>query len=291
MWWHVEHGQCGYCEAQKFPPGHYHSPLPDVSDVVSRAVVLFRQDVDLRPSIDLARDAQLILLNELSRYYEGFDWPEHPDGAHRFHLSQAYFCHGDAIILYAMLRHLKPRRVIEVGSGWSSALMLDTDERFLSKSIHFRFVEPFPERFSSVLLDGDRDRCTVMQERVEDVPVPVFRELEANDVLFIDSSHVSKIGSDVNFLIFEVLPSLNPGVFVHFHDIFWPFEYPKGWILEGRAWNEAYLLRAFLQYNDTFEIVLFNSFVAHAFREFMEVRMPKFLVNPGGSLWLRKTCA
>jgi len=106
--------------------------------------------------------------------------------------------------------------------------------------------------------------------------------------LFVDSSHVSKIGSDVNRIVFDILPILKPGVLVHFHDVLWPFEYPLQWIMEGKAWNEAYLLRAFLQYNSHFEIVLLNSFVGNVFKEFMEANMPTFLKEPGGSLWLRK---
>jgi hypothetical protein len=99
---------------------------------------------------------------------------------------------------------------------------------------------------------------------------------------------VSRLGSDVNHELFEVLPTLQRGVHVHFHDIFFPFEYPLEWSEEGRAWNEAYLLRAFLEYNDAFEIVLFNDLVGRCFRGLLERDFPLWLRNPGGSLWLRK---
>jgi hypothetical protein len=85
-----------------------------------------------------------------------------------------------------------------------------------------------------------------------------------------------------------VLPSLKSGVIIHFHDVLWPFEYPLYWIQSGKAWNEAYLLRAFLQYNSQFEVLLLNCFVGRAFTSFMEVQMPRFIKDPGGSLWLRK---
>ena len=96
------------------------------------------------------------------------------------------------------------------------------------------------------------------------------------------------MGSDVNYLFFEILPVLEPGVIVHVHDVLWPFEYPRTWVLEGRAWNEAYLLRAFLQYNSTFEVMLFNAWIGQAARDLAAELMPEFLVNPGGSFWMRK---
>ncbi|MFI5045941.1 MAG: class I SAM-dependent methyltransferase, partial [Acidimicrobiia bacterium] len=102
----------------------------------------------------------------------------------------------------------------------------------------------------------------------------------------IDSTHVSRVGSDVNYEIFEVLPALQPGVYVHFHDIFYPFEYPLQWVEEGRGWNEAYVLRAFLEYNDEFEIVLFNDLLALRAAEKIAREIP--LWTRGGSLWLRK---
>ncbi|MCU4121180.1 class I SAM-dependent methyltransferase [Variovorax sp. N23] len=130
---------------------------------------------------------------------------------------------------------------------------------------------------------------TVLGQPLQDVPVGVFQALGENDVLFIDSTHVSKVGSDVNRLLFEIFPLLAPGVVIHLHDIFYPFEYPKAWILEGRAWNEAYLVRAFLQDNARFQVLLMNTFMSHFHREFFEQQMPLCLHNEGASLWLRKT--
>ena len=108
-------------------------------------------------------------------------------------------------------------------------------------------------------------------------------------ILFIDSTHVSKIGSDVNSLLFDILPKLNRGVYVHFHDVFYPFEYPQEWVYQGLAWNEAYILRAFLQHNDAFKIVFFNTYLELFYREKFENSMPLCLKNPGGSIWLTKT--
>ncbi|MBF0510802.1 MAG: class I SAM-dependent methyltransferase, partial [Candidatus Omnitrophica bacterium] len=121
-----------------------------------------------------------------------------------------------------------------------------------------------------------------------DVDVSFFDELGENDILFVDSSHVSKTGSDVNHILFNILPKLNKGVLIHFHDIFYPFEYPKPWVLEGRCWNEDYLLRAFLSYNNSFEIVVFNTFLEHFHEDWFKENMPLCLKNKGGSIWLRK---
>ena len=104
---------------------------------------------------------------------------------------------------------------------------------------------------------GDLDG-NLRQQTLQSVGVEVFEELGRGDILFIDSTHVSKLGSDVNYLFFEILPRLRSGVRVHIHDVFFPFEYPPKWIAKGIAWNENYLLRGFLQYNDKFRIVLFN---------------------------------
>jgi hypothetical protein len=188
-----------------------------------------------------------------------------------------------------MLRHLAPKRLIEVGSGFSSCVTLDVNELFFDHRIACTFIEPYPALLKSLLVPGDLDRCTLIEDRLQDVPVEVFASLGAGDVLFIDSTHVSKVGSDVNRIFFEILPALRPGVYVHFHDIFDPFEDPQDWVYSGRAWTEQYLLRAFLQYNRAFDIVAFNTFLAHFHGDYLRAHMPLCLNNIGGSIWLRRT--
>jgi hypothetical protein len=108
---------------------------------------------------------------------------------------------------------------------------------------------------------------------------------------------VSKTHSDVNYIFFEVLPRLRSGVYVHFHDIFYPFEYPKEWVYQGRAWNEAYILRAFLQHNDRFELLFFNSFLERFHRDTIARNMPlclrhskhSMVPTSAQSIWLKKT--
>ncbi|MBM3392172.1 MAG: class I SAM-dependent methyltransferase [Betaproteobacteria bacterium] len=150
------------------------------------------------------------------------------------------------------------------------------------------FIEPYPKLLMSMLKSEDQARCRIIPSRLQDVPLDEFAALEANDILFIDSTHVGKVGSDVNRVFFDILPRLNKGVYIHFHDIFYPFEYPKAWIFKGRAWNEAYMLRTFLQFNTSFRVVLMNTFMQHFHEAFFKERMPLCLKNPGGSIWLRR---
>ena len=278
--------------APKFPPvypsGHYYSPVPDLLRVREGGPRLFRRDRRECLGIDLREAEQLALLDRLAESYRDQPFPEHPGGGGRYHFRNPYFGQGDAIVLQAMLRHFAPRRVIEIGSGFSSAAMLDTHDRFLKDRIRFTFIDPYPDRLRSLLTDDDRARHEVLAVPIQEVDLSIFDGLEEGDILFIDSSHVVKIGSDVGRIVFEILPRLRPGVVVHIHDIFWPFEYPQDWLEAGRAWNEAYLIRAFLQFNPAYRILYFNAFMAAFHRPALEARMPLCLENPGGSLWLSR---
>ena len=273
---------------QMFPAGHFYSPLPDVADVAARREKLFDRNVTECPAVDLRTECQLALLTEFSQFYGELPFSEEPAAGLRYYYNNGFFKHGDAIVLYAMLRRLRPKQVIEVGSGFSSAVMLDTTDKFLQRDVRFTFIDPYPNRLFGLLSDPDKRRHRVVQERVQDVAVEEFKSLGTGDVLFIDSSHVVKIGSDVRHLLWEVLPRLEAGVIVHFHDVMWPFEYPQDWVLAGNAWNEAYFLRTFLQYNEVFQIEYFNSYVARVHENALRERMPLCLKNPGGGLWLRK---
>jgi hypothetical protein len=137
---------------------------------------------------------------------------------------------------------------------------------------------------------------TIVARNFQDVPPDTFSTLSAGDILFIDSSHVSKTDSDVNYAFFEILPRLSSDVNVHFHDVFHPFEYPKEWVYQGRAWNEAYILRAFLQYNQTFTIEIFNSFLEAFHKDLVAREMPlctrystqSMVPTSAQSIWLKK---
>jgi hypothetical protein len=187
-----------------------------------------------------------------------------------------------------MLRHLEPNKLIEVGSGASSCVTLDTNELFLGNEVNCTFIEPFPAFLKSLIKDTDKSNVRIIDSKLQDVPLNLFKELQENDILFIDSTHVSKFNSDVNYILHEILPVLSNGVYIHFHDIFFPFEYPKEWLLNGMAWNEQYILRAFLEYNNHFKIILFNTYLETIYQEKLKERFPLLFKNTGGSIWIKK---
>ena len=274
---------------QGWPAGHHYSPVVDADFCRNRAQRIFEAPPEPGADIDLNEAVQDQALDAIAPYYADFDWSERPDGLRRYYLDNHLFIYGDAIVLHGLMRWLRPRRLVEIGSGFSSALMLDIVQRHPDLGTELVFVEPFSSRLDA-LLKGDRfPQMRTIARLVQDVPLDEFQRLAAGDILFVDSSHVAKTGSDVNFIVFEVLPRLQRGVVVHFHDILWPFEYPRKWVLDLRwSWNEIYLLRAFLQFNAAYEILLFNSFVGARRHAFLAEKMPLALKYPGASLWLRR---
>lgn len=271
-----------------WPPGHFYSPVPSLAELREKENELWSPPPKEVPGIAVNEESQLALLQELSLYYSRQPWKEEAQPGLRYFFNNPNFSYGEALVLFCLLMQTKPQRVIEVGCGYSSCALLDTRERMPSNGFALTLIEPYPDLLRSLLKPADAEAVHLLEKKVQDVPLRCFEELNAGDVLIIDSSHVSKIGSDVNHLLFRVLPALKSGVYVHFHDVYFPFEYPKAWVFEGRAWNEAYLLKAFLQYNAQFRIVFFNSYLHHFHREAWQARMPLCAVNPGSSLWLQK---
>jgi len=268
------------------PQGHFYSPIPAIDEIREREDEIFSFPASL-PGVDLNEQGQVDLFNQLTQFYD--ELPFTPvKGNLRYFFENPNFSYADAIILYCMLRQAAPKRIIEIGSGYSSCVTLDTNELFFANGINCTFIEPYTELLFSLLKPTDRDLITVVGSNLQDVDISIFSALDAGDILFIDSTHVSKVGSDVNHLLFKILPSLAAGVIIHFHDIFYPFEYPKEWVYEGRAWNEAYLLRAFLQYNPSFKVTFFNSYFAHTHYHLLQLKMPLCMKNTGGSIWLQK---
>jgi hypothetical protein len=273
------------------PPGHFYSPLVDPNDDVVQDVLSRTPSTGLPDSEDFRLDVPLILswFEKISTHYKQLPFPEEHQPGFRYCYENGMFSYSDAISLFGMLLELRPRRLIEVGSGYSSCVSMDTNDLFLNRSMQMKFIEPFPQRLFSILPPEDSYRGCVEQVRLQKAPLEWFTTLEAGDILFIDSSHVGKLGSDVNHYFFRIFPVLASGVHVHIHDVFYPFEYPSPWILEqNRSWNEAYFLHAFLQYNSAYEIVYFNDYMFQEHRGLLESKMPKCLKNGGGSIWLRK---
>lgn len=268
------------------PPGHYYSPIPSDEDIERWNKT--RAAASELPGMDLRLEAQKDFVASLARNYAQIPFQAQAGAGLRYHFENGFYSYADAILLHLILRQLQPRQIVEIGSGFSSAVMLDTRELFLADATKLTFIEPYADRLKGLLHRDDAQHCIIIEKTVQDVGWKIFTALESGDVLFVDSSHVSKAGSDVNFLIFEVFPRLRPGVWIHIHDVFPDFDYPEEWLRGGRAWNESYLIRAFLQFNDSFEIILLGPLCINQNRDWFQAHMPDCLKNPGGSLWLRR---
>jgi predicted O-methyltransferase YrrM len=233
-------------------------------------------------------DEQLALMERVHRFHDElllFDVePSAPEPElTRFYWKNSEFSHGDAVLYYSLLRHLRPRKVIEVGGGYSTLLASAAAEK--NGVTEITCIEPYPRPF----LQKKIARVTLHKSLAQDLPPEFFDVLEENDVLFIDSSHVCKTGSDVNHLYLRVLPRLKTGVWVHLHDIFLPFEYPKAWVEQRLYWNEQYLLAALLAHSSKWEIAVANHFLFRtAVDRIYRFSLPSLGVAPGGaSLWIR----
>ena len=270
-----------------YPAGHYHSPIPSSDDILRNRK--FRESTGPElPDIELNQASQFERLQTYQRYYTELPFPEKPGAEFRYYYDQPWFCYADAIFLYCFLRQEKPKKIVEIGSGYSSAVILDTLDLFFPDQTEVTLIEPYPDRLMSLLKEHDKEKIQIITTQVQDAPPDIFTALGSGDLLFIDSSHVVKYGSDVMYLLFEILPHLPAGIFVHFHDVFYPFEYPQSWVNEGRYWNEDYFLRAFLAYNNQWSIYFFNTYVALTFGDFIKENMPLCLKNPGGSLYIQR---
>jgi predicted O-methyltransferase YrrM len=279
-----------YKQAQQciHPNGHFYSPVFSIEAIKNRQEAIWKNvTVDGIPTIDLKTDSQKELVKQFQVYYDEIPFKPERYGSIRYQFNNGYFSYTDGITLYSFLRHFKPKRVIEIGSGNSSAIMLDTNELFFNNEMKLTFIDPYPERLYSVMNDEDKKNTTIIPKDVQTIPLEVFEQLESGDILFIDSTHVTKTGSDVNYILFEILPTLKSGVIIHFHDIFYPFEYPKDWIFRGYNWNEDYILKAFLMYNNQFEIKLFPDYL-HLHHKEVFANMPLFYKHTGGSFWMEK---
>jgi len=272
------------------PPGHFYSPIPDPADVRKHEERIFDRSQNVLGGIDLNTEEQLKILEKCKKFYREMPFTPEDNKKNRYYFENEFYLYSDAIFLYCLMRHFRPNRIIEIGSGFSSFCILDTNEKFFGNSINCQFIEPYPDRFLSRLRPGDEKLIEIIKQNLQDVDSGLFNKLHENDMLIVDSTHVAKTGSDVNRLIFSILPRLKKGVLVHFHDIFFPFEYPKEWVYEGRSWNEAYILRAFLQYNTAFKILLFNTYLEQFYEDKFKKDFPLCLKNRGGSIWLRKEC-
>jgi predicted O-methyltransferase YrrM len=270
------------------PPGHFYSPIPDEGEAAAQTNRALARQVGPPAGVAIPDDVLLETWQALYPVMASAPFEDEPGHDFRYGYSNGFFSYGDALVYYALIATRRPKRIVEIGSGHSSALALDARDH-LGLSIDLTFIEPYPATLKSLLRPADYQTTRIIADKVQNVDMSVFQPLEPGDILFIDSSHVMKTGSDVCFEIFEILPALKPGVIVHFHDVFYHFEYPAPWVIdERRGWNELYALRAFLMYNSAFEIVFFNNYFMKRFPEKANDPATKFARNEGGGLWMRK---
>ena len=273
-----------------YPPGHFYSPLVDPQDPHAILAVRHRRSAPLPAGIKFAAGGMVRWMERLAVHHRQFPFPKRPTAPWRYYCENPYFAIHDASAFFSMLLEFRPRRVIEVGCGYSSCLLLDTNDQFFDNAIQITLIDPSLNELLPLFGPAGAGRARCLAQLLQDVPLEAFDQLEPNDILFIDSSHVSKTGSDVNHYLFSILPRLRPGVLIHIHDILYPFEYLDTWVLdEHRSWNEAYLLRAFLQDNPAFEILYWANLAWHRLAADLQRLMPACLDNEGGSLWLMKT--
>jgi len=269
-------------------PNHYHFPIPDTSRLPEST---WTRSSDL-PGVHLDEVEQLTLIDRLSAAYgsEMAALPRRASGSRNgFHLDNGHFETVDAEIYFGLIRERAPRRILEIGSGYSTRLALIALEknRREGKPGGITLCDPRPPGWARTGSDGiDR----IIASPVQELPLREFTALEPSDILFIDSTHVLAIGSDVQYLFLDVLPRLGPGVLVHVHDIFFPQEYPRYWVRDRlRFWNEQYVLQAFLAFNTRFRVVWASHWMAVRHPERVARAIPSF--EPGkspGSFWMER---
>lgn len=282
LWWLVRRG--AERTGHELVPRHYYSPLPDRDRLAAGPWGGPWGGPGAARGVDLRIPEALNLLTELRPWFDEF-----PTRVHGFALDNGAYGSVDAEALYAMLRKGKPARVVELGSGasshviWAAQLANAAD----GSGFEHRIFDPYPFQANPLgAVDGPR----ISAVPAEDVDGSEITALGRGDVLFVDTTHTVKTGGDVTRIVLDLLPQLRPGVLVHFHDIFLPYDYPRAWVLdERRLWAEQYLLQAFLAFNAAFEVVLPAFAVVRADPEAVAALVPSFTpeVMPG-AFWVRR---
>jgi len=272
---------------------HYYSPIPDEADFPPG----FWEQTSALAGIDMNDEYSLELLRTvLPAYIQEFRdrFPIHqPAHGKGFWLINSVYMAVDAHIYYSLIRHFKPRRIIEIGSGQSTILAAAAaaaNREADGVPCQITAIEPFPARNIEDVLDA----ITLIEKPLQAVELSLFDQLEAGDILFIDSTHVLREGNDVQLEYLDILPRLKPGVLVHVHDISLPRRYPKVYFDQGLYWNEQYLLQAYLVHNSRMKIIWagnnlmlkYPQIMCQAFPEFAIMR-EKFPLSEPSAFWMQ----
>jgi len=266
---------------------HYYQPLVNPKKHLSKSL---RDDREL-PGIDFNITEQLDLLARFKYNEELGSFPLEKTNQTTYFYNNTSYESGDSEYLYNMVRHFKPRRIIEIGSGFSTLMVRNAIAQNKNEDVNYQCHHICIEPYEAPWLE--KTGVEVIRKKVEAIDKSFFNQLDVNDIFFIDSSHIIRPQGDVLFEYLEILPILNPGVIVHVHDIFMPKDYPDDWIYKKHLlWNEQYLLEAFLTFNNRFKIIGAVNYLAHNYHKELSAKCPIFADQPGrepGAFWMIKT--
>lgn len=294
-----------YIDPQFFPiyearglhmtPAHFYQPVPTISEIDDAVWSAESEMVGIDMNLD---DQEKTVDGWAKKYLEEYrslgtrKFEAKLDNIRRQFLDRPGYRGIDGFLYFSMIRSAKPHRLIEIGAGGSTLLSIlasAINEEEGGHATEIISIEPYPQQF---VRDAMRGRAELIEKRVETVPLSLFEKLGESDILFIDSSHVVKVGSDVVYEINEILPRLNKGVSVHVHDICFPFNYSKKWIVdEHKFWSEQYMLQAFLSFNRKFAVTWCSAFV-HAKRpeifrrHFSAYKLSELEPGFAGPIWM-----
>lgn len=259
----------------------YESPIPDYEKIEQHRRPYANLPLD---HIDWRHEDQLALWQKCKAYKGEFTFPEHAGADDRiYHRRNDFFCDVDGFVLYSLLRELNPQRVIEIGSGHSTKLISAAMQKNARPNASVICIEPYRAEVIKNL------NVVTHVTPLQDLDLSLFDSLRYGDVLFVDSSHVVKPYGDVTLIFTHILPRLASGVWVHFHDIFLPFDYPESWMVQQRrAYCEQYFLSAFLAYNSAWEVKFAVNHFAHRVGVSTIQAEAGLLHESGGSFWIRR---
>ena len=268
---------------------HFYSPVPDTKKLQDRLWGFHSEMIGINMNEDGQLDLLAIFKNKFKHEFDKI--PLNIRNENEYYIKNDTFSCVDGEILYCMIRHFKPKNIYEIGSGSSTLLIIkavNKNKELDGVDCQITSIDPYHDiRVKNIKIPN----LSLLNQRVEEVDVSIFNKLGENDLLFIDSSHVLKIVSDVKHEYLEIIPRLNKGVIIHIHDIFLPAEYPKNWVIkEHRFWNEQYLLQAFLSFNESFEILMANSFLHFKHSDLLKNIFNSYKEKNGliGSFWIKR---
>ncbi len=242
------------------------------------------------PGLDLNIKEQIDLLSSFNYADELLEFPMDKKSNIEYYYNNGLYESGDSEYLYSVVRKFKPKRIVEIGSGNSTLMVRNAIATNKNKDKNYDCIHTCIEPYEMPWLN--ELGIELIRERVEKIDISFFQNLEANDILFIDSSHIIRPQGDVLYEFLEIIPTLKSGVFIHVHDIFTPKDYPNDWILkEHLLWNEQYLLEAFLTNNNEFKIIGALNHLKNSFKELFYEKFPISAKQPNrqpGAFWIMK---